>query len=604
VSFAAEPYGVFVDDLVGGLTGGVVREEFVFLSAEKAPFRLAMPGDALAETVRVHGLVETAFHRFQPDTDYKVVDGTIVWLEGPPGLPKAGATWPDRGSHFYASYERKPEVRATPLLTDRNPGSVLRTLAESFAREYAVLSKQLDRVYAAGFLASAEGRDLEQVAALVGVRRRTRATATGEVVFSRTTPAAADIFIPVGTLLSSGEAPPITVETIEARTLQAGTVSVAVPVQSLVEGPAGAAGAGSLTVIHRPILGIESASNPQALHFGGDAESDQALRRRADRALEAGGRSTVSALTGALLSIEGVREQDIRIVEDHLAFPGTVKLTLAGAGALDDARRRRAAELITEYRPAGIRVLHNIDVPPPPALPPSPDPGGAPPGPVPPAPAETGPSTRFGVGVKAVVTPASASLTIVQKASLKGKVENALRDAVGAYGLGQTVVYNGLVAAVMKIDGVYDVSLDVYRSGGAAAGRTNLTPQPPDTRAELDDLAVSIRGALIALDVACDIQRLGLAASADRATALAAARDDIAAKLAAFVAALPAATTVTPAVLSAQLSSADYRVDALTYTAEFVDDGLRILQPDMEIRPDPEQQLWIRAVNVVENVTS
>ena len=27
MSYAAEPYGVFVDDLVSGLTGGIVREE-------------------------------------------------------------------------------------------------------------------------------------------------------------------------------------------------------------------------------------------------------------------------------------------------------------------------------------------------------------------------------------------------------------------------------------------------------------------------------------------------------------------------------------------------------------------------------------------------
>ena len=30
MSFAAEPYGVFVDDLVSSLTGGVTRERFTF----------------------------------------------------------------------------------------------------------------------------------------------------------------------------------------------------------------------------------------------------------------------------------------------------------------------------------------------------------------------------------------------------------------------------------------------------------------------------------------------------------------------------------------------------------------------------------------------
>ena len=52
MSFAAEPYGVFVDDLVSSLTGGVTRERFTFLDAQR-PFTLAHAAEALAATVRV-----------------------------------------------------------------------------------------------------------------------------------------------------------------------------------------------------------------------------------------------------------------------------------------------------------------------------------------------------------------------------------------------------------------------------------------------------------------------------------------------------------------------------------------------------------------------
>jgi uncharacterized phage protein gp47/JayE len=606
VSFAAEPYGVFVDDLVSSLTGGITREELVFLP-ENAPFRLGFRTDFLPATVRVHGLVETAFFRFRPDVDYEIdtVDGSIVWLEGDPGLPAAGARWPDRGSRFYLSYERKPEVRPTPPLTDRNPGSVLRTLAESFAREYAVLSKQLERVYEAGFLTTAEGRDLEQVAALVGVKRHTRAVAVGEVVLSRSTPAAGDIFVQAGTLISTSEAPAITVETIEPRTLRAGTVSVAVPVQSLVAGPDGVAQGGTLTVIHRPVLGIESAANPLALTFGGEDESDDALRRRADRALEAGGRSTISALIGALMST-GIREQDIRVAEDHLAFPGTVKLTIAGLGAFTDGEKQRVVDLITEYRPAGVRVLHNVPVPPPASLPPGGDEGGEPPGPMP-EPAEgAAEGTSFFIGVKAAVTPASATLSAAQKATLRSKVEETIRASIGQYGLGQTVVYNKLVSAVMAVAGVYDVSIDLFPDDGVAdSGRMNLVPQPPDTRPELRpdpdaNLTVTLRGALVALDVSLNIQRLGVAATLDPATAIAAARDDIRTRLVAFAADPP--TTIDPtAILDHLTDTESYHVnDPIGYTAEFLDDGLRILRPNVDITLDAEQQLWIRVVNVVE----
>ena len=169
MSFAAEPYGVFVDDLVSSLTGGVTRERFVFLDEQK-PFQLAYAAAAVASTVRVSGIVNGDYFRFTAGTDFDVVAGTIVWRESAPDVPAARATWPDRGSDFYASYERTPDPQAPPRLTDRNPGSIVRTLGESFAREYAVISRQLDLVYQAGFLSTASGRDLDQVVSLVGHR--------------------------------------------------------------------------------------------------------------------------------------------------------------------------------------------------------------------------------------------------------------------------------------------------------------------------------------------------------------------------------------------------------------------------------------------------
>ena len=280
--------------------------------------------------MRIQGLANVAFFRFGEGTDFSVAaDGTITWLAVDPVTPAPGATWPDLGTHFYASYERPRGSQAPPPLTDRNPGSVVRTLAESFAREYAVLSRQLELVYRGAFIDTAEGRDLDQVVALVGVERRGRTFASGEVVFSRSTPSPADIFVPEGTLVSTAEVPAVTVATTDDRTLRSGTLSVAIPVSALVAGPAGVASAGALTVIHRPILGIEAATNPQALTFGGDSETDDSLRRRAARALEASGRATPGAITGALVSVEGIREQDVRIEEDHLAFPGLVKVSVA-----------------------------------------------------------------------------------------------------------------------------------------------------------------------------------------------------------------------------------------------------------------------------------
>lgn len=596
MSFAAEPYGVFVDDLVSALTGGVVREEFVFVE-QNAPFKLSLtfqPG-----TVRIQGLAAEAFFRFRDGTDFTVAaDGTITWLASDPGTPAAGATWPDEGTHFYASYERPPDAQAPPLLTDRNPGSVVRTLAESFAREYAVLSRQLELVYQGAFLDTAEGRDLDQVVALVGVERRSRTFASGEVVFSRSTPAPADIFIPEGTLVSTGEVPAVTVATTDDRTLRSGTLSVAAPVQALVAGPDGVAPAGSLTVIHRPILGIEAASNPQAMTFGGGSETDDSLRRRAARALEASGRATPGAITGALISVEGIREQDVRIEEDHLAFPGLVKVSVASD--LSPEQSARAAQLIDEARPAGIRVVHNLVVPPAPSPPPTSDSNGEEPGPPPPTPAVEG--IWYPIGVKAVVTPSGATLTAAQKSALTSAVEVSIRAFVDALGVGATVVYNRLVAAIIAVDGVFDVSLDLFPAKAAEqSGRRSLTPTPATTRARLDILDVTLRGALVALDVAVEIERKGLAATEDPAQAIEDARSDILNRLQSLLATIEGPINQA-ALLGALPDTATYSVQSLSYKAEFLDEGLRISAENKELLPADDQQPWVRSVNVTEKV--
>ena len=599
MSFAAEPYGVFVDDLVSSLTGGVTRERFTFLDENK-PFMLAYAPVAVASTVRVNGLVEGAYFRFTPGTDFDVVAGVIVWRESAPDVPAARATWPDRGSDFYASYERTPDPEAPPRLTDRNPGSIVRTLAESFAREYAVLSRQLELVYDAGFLGTATGRDLDQVAALVGVTRWTRSVASGEVVFSRGTPAPADIFIPAGTLVSTGSPPAVTVETTDAQTLRSGTLSATAPVRARVPGPAGVAPAGSLTVINRPILGIDSASNPQALTFGGADETDTALRSRAGRALEAGGGATTDAILGALTSVEGIREQDVRIQEDPVASPGLLTITVASD--LDGPRSALAASLIEQTRPAGIRVHHNLVVPPTTQVSSSTETQGEDPGPPPESTASTDP-VWFDIGVTAAVTAASATLTAQQKTALTTAVSDAIAAFVDQLGVGDTVVYNRLVATVVDVPGVYDVSLDVYQAGATDhTGRRNILPRPADTRPRLQDanLDVRLRGALVALDVSVQVERKGLAVIADRNTALGEIHNDVVLRLQTQVA---AGGTISNATLfgSVQTDTDTYSVKELSYTAEFLDEGLRVTRENPQFEPTSDQQAWVRTVTVTES---
>lgn len=595
MTFRAEPYGVFVDDLVSNLTGGVTREQFRF-DPEEEPFQLGARDDVVAGTVRVHGIVGEDYHRFLDGIDFDVDDtGTVVFRATAEDLPVDGSRWPDPGSTFWASYERTPDPQAPPTLTDRNPGSVTRTLAESFAREYAVLSRQLEAVYDAAFVDSAEGRDLDHVASLVGVVRRTQRFARGEIVLTRSNPAPGDIHVPAGTRVSSADVPVVEVETTVAATLRRGTLSVAVPVQALVAGAPGIAPAHAITVIHRPIHGVDAATNPQPMAFGPSAETDDALRRRVRRSLDGSGRSTVGAVIGALTTVDGIREQDVLVVEDHVAHPGIVKVTVAAE--LSDVAAHRAALVLEDARPAGVRIVHNLPVAPPPADIIGPG-GGATPG-TPPPPGTTDP-LWFPVAVTAVATPADADLNPTQKATLRQDVQAAIEAAIGALGAGQVVVYNQLVASIMDVDGVDDVVVDLAPATAATRdGRTNLFPVPANTRPRIDHLDVTLRGALVALDVTVIVERKGLsAANPDAASALDPIRSDIATRLGEV---LPAMTEITAGGLAALLPETDdYRIDEIHYTAEFVDEGLRIVAPDKTLHPTPEEQPWLRGVRVTE----
>jgi uncharacterized phage protein gp47/JayE len=589
MSFRAEPYGVFVDDLVTSITGGVTRDSFRFLE-ELEPFRLGS-ADAVPETVRVHGLSGDAHTRFRNGIDFDVVDGVVVFRP-----PAAGVVLPDEGSWFYAGYERVPDPQAPPRLTDRNPGSVLRTLSESFAREYAVVSRQLEQVYDAAFLETAGGRDLDQLVSLIGLARRTQLFAVGEVVFSRPTPAPGDVTIEAGTKISTGDVPSVTVVTSETRTLRLGQLSVSAPVQAVEPGAAGIAAAGKLTVVHRPILGITAVTNPVATAFRGESETDEALRRRARWAFANAGASTTAAIVGALTSVEGIEDADVLVSEDHAGAPGTVNVTVATSD-LDDARARLALERLERVRPAGVRIFHNLTFQPTAVSDPGAG-GGAEDVPPPVVDIE---GVFAPIAIKAAVTPASATLGADEKTALVGEVEAAVRGFVASLGVGQPLVYNQLVGAIMAVRGVFDVILDVYPAAAVDPhGRQNVFPTPT-TRLHLEEpLDVELRGAPIALDVTVRVEPIGVTALLDRRVALDDITVEVRGRLTAVVSA--AAGNLTPATLSDQITdTAGYRIDGIDYAVEFVDEGLRIVRHNVEVHATSEQVLWLRSVTIVDS---
>jgi uncharacterized phage protein gp47/JayE len=616
VSYVQEPYAQFVDDLLIALTGGVSREQFVF-DPDGATYRLVPASPLLPSTVQVFGQRQGSFARFERDRDYTLsATNDLVWNARADGTPAASAQWPDGGTLFFVNYDVTPVAGAIPLLTDRNPGSVTRLLAESFAREYAVISRQLEGVYQAGFIDTATGRDLDQLVALVGVTRLTRSAAVGSVVFARSTPAAADITIEAGTRLSSAQPPVATFETSEPRVLRRGTLSVEAPVRALVSGTAGVVEARTITVIHRPIFGIDQVWNPQGTRLSGEDETDAALRARARRGLQLAGRATTGALLGALASVPQVREKDVRVAEDPLARPGVVTVNVAVP--LEPAECARAVELIELTRPVGVRVLHNLDC----------DAGMAA---TVTAASNADDETRaddaaalaasgealaasgalfYPVAVKAVVVPASGLLSATDRNDLKVRATEAIHAVVAEAGIGEVVIYNRLVQRVMALDGVLDVSIDLWPNlpGQLPPSRRNLIPpttlRPTALEEEGGVVQVDVGAQLVALDISVTIELIGAGLEGDLTANREDARIQVAGQLRS---ALGEVTELAAATLLGLLVESEfYRVSALEFAKEYVDAGVRINRvfraSDPAVPVSTLERLWVRTVRLMEPV--
>lgn len=616
MSYVAEPYAQFVDDLLTGMTGGSVRQRFVFSIAD-SPFRLDARATVLQGTVRVFGQAAETFTRFQAGRDYELLEGhSIGWLEGRPGSPAPDAVWPDEGTAFFVNFEVRAAFDVVPPLSDRNPGSITRLLAESFGREYAVLSGQLEKVYKAGFIETAGGRDLDALARLVGIRRRTGGRAAGSVVLSRRTPAAADVFVPAGTRVSTSEPPPVVFETTAEGVLRRGTLSVEVPIEALEAGVGSSARSGVVTVIHRPILGIERVTNPAPVALVGRSESDEALRARVGRALEGSGKATTGALIAALTGGPGLGEKDLRLAEDHLAHPGLVKLTAVfpdGGESAEEQERRvaRAMEAIESTRPVGVRIEPNFHHAQPVSVEALPVPGVLRDGDE--APAEvvaltTGEAPFLPVGVRAVIVPVSAALTPDERLELRNAARDRLSESFERLGIGDFVIYNRLVAELMALDGVLDVDLQLAIEGPGGAGdpdagklvRKSLIPKDPNLRPTLAAVDVQVGAQLVILNVSVAVTLTGVGTVGDLAANRQAARAEIEDRLRQSLSTL-SATEFTPAVLTGLIgTSENYAVTQAHYDASYLEAGTRIRLQDPTLPLTGLERLWIGEVRLLD----
>ena len=220
------------------------------------------------------------------------------------------------------------------VVTDFEVGSVARTMYESFSYELALLYEKMQMVYLSAYVDTAQGNQLDQVVAVLGIERSQPDFAEGIVSFQRDG-AGQEIVIPTGTLVATEESSTgekFVFQTTKEAILGAVRTRVDVPVRAVERGEEFETSAETVVVMPRPVPGIKSVINNDPIRLVGKRrETDEELRARAKTALISSGKATILSIENALLSLSGVR--DARVRENFHFARADARIELMGTGA-------------------------------------------------------------------------------------------------------------------------------------------------------------------------------------------------------------------------------------------------------------------------------
>lgn len=314
-------------------------------------------------------------------------------------------------------------VANSSKITDITPGSVIRSFCEASALS-------IEELYVAVYLGYR--RYLDNVQETVfDFERKSGTKATADVVFSRNA-ANGEVTIPIGTRVKTQSG--LKFLTTEVATIAAGaTASNSVEVQAEKTGTAYNVSATSINIIEDTISGVDSVTNALTATGGVDEESTISYKKRFQDYIEGLGRCNLAGLSAGALSVEGITS--VSVVE---LFPPVANVNV-DLYVDDGSASGISSELLTYvqsvvdgdgtesnpgYRAAGVNVV---------------------------------------VKSPGVVTQ-DIDLTVsviagIDTTQLETDAVDALTQYVNTLGIGADIIYNELIAAVMGVYGVADVSI-------------------------------------------------------------------------------------------------------------------------------------------------
>jgi uncharacterized phage protein gp47/JayE len=172
--YSRKHYKEIVNEILDQITKGVTKEIHTF-KASQLEYHLGFR--PISSIVKIEGKLDgREHHTFGNDSYHLLQDSKSMVLAW-----KEGAVKPDEGTDFEVTYiSHEPSG-----LTDTNPGSVLRTIVEAISKELDQTYNQMDRVYQSGFIDTAKGDALDNIAVIVGMVRKPPTLSTGYVTFWR-----------------------------------------------------------------------------------------------------------------------------------------------------------------------------------------------------------------------------------------------------------------------------------------------------------------------------------------------------------------------------------------------------------------------------------
>jgi hypothetical protein len=447
-------------------------------------------------------------------------------------LPFA-ARRPAPGSEVVVNYY--PRTTDKTVLTDAQPGSVVRTLLETIGKELAILYAQLDAAYDSGFLETATGSSLDRVVALLGYRRYRAGRPIGSVRFGRRQGTAGDVTIPAGTPVTDSE-DKVRYETAETHTILAGETTAEVRVRGSTDATP-VVKAKELCVIQHSIAGIDSVVNDRPTTTSADDETDIELRSRARVALLAATKGTIPAMEYGLLQLPDVKS--VRIEEAPRGVPGELRVAVSLANGDGPDLPPSVAQRIEELRPAGIRVVAE-------------------------------PAGVLTAAARVRLVLAGSGLPAPELMSLRRWVAGTLSKAVAGTGVGEPVRVGRLAAALLVDARIADAAIALGEKGKPpGAPGADLDPgRDRGVRLAADDVAfedaaVERPSAASAGAVSAEV-RASVRASAVGGTAPADIQAMLTQRLERYLGPLrPGAVVTAPAVLDALRDDGSYQVDPL-----------------------------------------